>query len=259
MIFIGTLPAGMVAAEPDAAPGADPAHAAVMHDIMPHLAAAAAAMAEGKPVDITALDAVFRRFLADWPESADGWKLLTAYLRFATHGKIPRSESEVLATFLDSPNRSVREFAENQVRLAALRQEPLQLSFTALDGREVDVAKLRGKVVLIDFWATWCVPCIAELPNLKQVYADYHELGFEVIGVSLDQVRDRDKFRALVQRENLPWPQRFEGGGWEDTLARRFNVTEIPATFLFDQTGRLVASGVRGSGLGAEVKRLLKP
>lgn len=230
---------------------------AVTREVTPQFAAAAKAVALQEPIDFEALDTAVRHFLAEWPDTDIGWQLLPTYLRFARVAQPERTEREWLETFLDSPNRSVRAFAKNRLSLAAMKTEPLELRFTALDGRKVDMAALRGKVVLIDFWASWCKPCIAELPNVKRVYAGFHAQGFEIIGVSLDNAKDRQKFVDLVAREGVTWPQRFDGQGWEDSLSRRFTITSIPATFLFDQTGCLVASDLRGSELETAVKNLL--
>ncbi|HZY86294.1 MAG TPA: TlpA disulfide reductase family protein, partial [Gemmataceae bacterium] len=103
------------------------------------------------------------------------------------------------------------------------KSKPLDIKYTSVDGRAVDLSKLRGKVVLVDFWATWCGPCVAELPNVRAVYDRYHAQGFEVVGISLDH--SRDKLAEYVKEKQVPWPQVFfdeEGKrGWANPLARR--------------------------------------
>ncbi len=216
------------------------------------------AMREGREPDLSEIEPALRAFLARWPESETGRGMLPTFVNLKMKTAAAPTEREVLATFADSPNRHAREYVADRLRFFELSKEPFELAFTALDGREVDLKKLRGKVVLIDFWATWCGPCIAEMPNIKQVYADYHEKGFEIVSVSLDAEKDRQKFIDLVTAEGATWPQRFEGKGWKDPLVATYTISGIPAMFLLDQQGMLVSTNARGEALGREVKRLLK-
>ncbi|MBW7893823.1 MAG: TlpA family protein disulfide reductase [Opitutaceae bacterium] len=161
-----------------------------------------------------------------------------------------------LQTLIASDNPSLQKLGEALARTVIGSE--LELKFTAIDGREVDVSKMRGKVVLVDFWATWCGPCIAELPNVKSVYDRYHDKGFEVIAITLDSQRDRQKLLDFCKEHNLPWPQHFDGKGWANEFAEKFAIRGIPAMFLLDQEGRLVSTNARGERLEAEVRRLLK-
>ena len=103
---------------------------------------------------------------------------------------------------------------KTQKTLADLKTKPLDLKFTAADGHEVDLAQMRGKVVLIDFWATWCGPCVAELPNVLKAYEKLHPKGFEIVGISLDS--DRAKLETFIKEKNMTWPQFFDGQGLEE-------------------------------------------
>ncbi len=227
-------------------------------DLNPKFFPAYDAMREGRSPDLSTIEPAFRDFIARWPDSETGRGMLSTFvsLKMATADK--PTEEEVLQTFADSPNRHARAYVKDRLRFFELSQAPFELAFTAIDGREVDLAKLRGKVVLIDFWATWCGPCIAELPNVKQVYSDYHDKGFEIVSISLDDAKDRQKFIDLVAKEEVTWPQRFEGLGWNDPLVKTWTVSGIPAMFLLDQDGMLVSTNACGPKLEAEVKRLLK-
>ncbi len=124
-----------------------------------------------------------------------------------------------------------------------------------LNGKPLSVAQFKGKVVLIDFWATWCGPCIAELPNVKKAYEQHHSKGFEIIGISLDS--DKAKLTSFIEKEHMTWPQYFDGLGWKSKLGQKYGVNSIPATYLLDKEGKIVAKGLRGDALEKEVAKLL--
>ncbi|MBE2284617.1 MAG: redoxin domain-containing protein [Prosthecobacter sp.] len=118
----------------------------------------------------------------------------------------------------------------------------------------------KGKIVMLDFWATWCGPCIAEVPNLTKVYADLKPHGFEVLGISLDSDRTKERLASFTQEKAMTWTQICDGKGWEADLARLYHVRAIPSCFLVDgTTGRLIASGneLRGKSLRPAVEKAL--
>jgi len=124
-------------------------------------------------------------------------------------------------------------------------------------GKPLSVAKYKGKVVMVDFWATWCRPCVAELPNVQETYKKHHEKGFEIIGISLDQ--DEAKLTNFVKAKEMPWQQFFDGKGWGNKLAVKYGVQSIPMTFLLDGEGKIIGKGLRGEELdGAVAKALAK-
>jgi thiol-disulfide isomerase/thioredoxin len=134
-------------------------------------------------------------------------------------------------------------------------REPLALKFKGVDGAPVDLAALRGKVVLLDFWATWCPPCRDETPSIVATYRRLHERGFEIVGVSLDD--DKGKLLSYMKQHGMAWPQHFDGGGWSNALAKQFGISSIPAMWLIDQKGRIVDLEAR-SNLARKVERLLE-
>jgi len=126
----------------------------------------------------------------------------------------------------------------------------------SLTGQPLSVAALKGKVVLVDFWATWCGPCRAELPNVIAIYSKFHGKGFEVIGVSLDS--DRDKLDAFLKKQNgMTWPQFFDGQGWSNALAVKYGVESIPFTVLIGPGGKIIGTDLRGAALESAVAAAL--
>lgn len=132
--------------------------------------------------------------------------------------------------------------------------QPVPLKFNAIKGGKVDLSTMKGKVVLIDFWATWCPPCREEIPNVVAAYKKLHDKGFEIIGISLDQ--DRGALTKYIKENDMTWPQYFDGKGWENEISTRFGIHGIPAMWLVDKEGNLASTDVRGN-LEAEVEKLL--
>jgi thiol-disulfide isomerase/thioredoxin len=124
-----------------------------------------------------------------------------------------------------------------------------------LAGAPLSPANYRGKVLLIDFWATWCGPCVGELPNVLKIYEKHHAQGFEIIGVSLD--KNQEKLANFIKEKNVPWPQYFDGKGWENKLASKYGIQSIPSTFLVDGAGKIIARDLRGADLDEAVAKAL--
>ncbi len=179
-------------------------------------------------------------------------------LQIAEWSDLPRSRDLV---------EEVLRVTDNQPTLANYRGEalhlktrldrvghPLQLAFTALDGREVALEHYRGKVVLLDFWATWCPPCVGGIPRVKSLWNDVHKEGFEVIGISYDT--ERQDLERFVKKNELQWPQFFDAQGSGAAVVQKLGGPGPPSYWLIDQHGVLVDVNA-SSEMERKVKRLL--
>ena len=124
-----------------------------------------------------------------------------------------------------------------------------------LDGKPLSIANYKGHVVLIDFWATWCGPCVAELPNVIKAYEKYHGKGFEIISISLD--KDKEKLTSYIKEHKMTWQQYFDGLGWQNKLAVKYGINSIPATFLLGKDGKIIDKDLRGDALDQAVAKSL--
>ncbi|MGM0392532.1 MAG: redoxin domain-containing protein [Bacteroidota bacterium] len=126
------------------------------------------------------------------------------------------------------------------------------------EGEQVSLKDSMGKVTLIDFWAAWCKPCRVENPNIVKTYNKYHDKGFNIIGVSLDREGQKDKWIQAIEDDNLTWPQVSNLKFWQEPVAQLYGVQAIPAQFILDENGVIVAKNLRGDALDAKVKELLE-
>lgn len=124
-----------------------------------------------------------------------------------------------------------------------------------LDGKEIRIADYKGKVVMVDFWAAWCGPCMTEAPNVVRTYVKYHPKGFEIIGISLDHTKDQ--MLKAVKEKGMTWRQYFDGRGWENAVSQAYGIQAIPATYLVGPDGKVITNQTRGPKLEAELENLL--
>jgi thiol-disulfide isomerase/thioredoxin len=151
-------------------------------------------------------------------------------------------------------------FAQSTAQDVAKAKEntKLNLKFTSMDGRKVDLAAMKGKVILVDCWASWCGPCLKEMPRIKEMYDQYKAQGFEVIGVCLDEAKMKKPDADFLKRHRITWPQRFEGAGfYKDSFTKAQDIKALPTVFLIDKDGMIVDRNARGERLEGLIKKYL--
>lgn len=124
-----------------------------------------------------------------------------------------------------------------------------------LEGEPLSISNYKGKIVLVDFWATWCGPCVGELPNVLAAYKKHHGEGFEIVGISLD--KDREKLTSFMKEKGMTWKQYFDGKQWQTKLAQDYGINSIPATYLLDRKGKVIGRDLRGDALEEAVAKAL--
>jgi thiol-disulfide isomerase/thioredoxin len=215
-------------------------------DPLNRLGAAKEKAAKAKAVD---------EFIAFAPQDERGSELL--YCLSRSFEDEPARQKVLYARIVkEFPKSQWAKVASGLLNRFAAVGKAFDLTFRdAIRGDEISMQGLRGKIVVVDFWATWCGPCVTEMPKMKELHAKYHHKGVEVIGVSLDRSRDEggfDKLKAFVAKNEIPWPQYYEGNSGESDFLRGLGINSIPTVFLVDREGKLFSVDA-----GAKLEKLI--
>lgn len=153
------------------------------------------------------------------------------------------------------PGKAVKTKIDNYKSIAVGSLAP-EFSAPNPDGKVISLKESLGKITIIDFWASWCGPCRKENPSVVALYNEYHAKGLNIIGVSLD--KDATKWKEAIAKDNLTWNHVSNLKFWSDPIAALYNVKSIPATFILDANGKIIARDLRGAELRAKVAEILK-
>lgn len=140
-------------------------------------------------------------------------------------------------------------------KLLAVGSPAPEFTMADTNGKPVSLSSFRGKILVVDFWASWCRPCRQENPNMVRLYADFHDKGLEILGVSLDG--DRNSWMDAIHKDGLRWTQVSDLKRWQNAAAQQYHVSGIPFTVLIDREGRIVAKGLRGAELRQKVQEII--
>lgn len=194
----------------------------------------------------------------------------TQAMRYALGGVIIGLQAKKHPSFSEYASQFIEKFGANTdaVSLDRLKDQMEQaksfvpggsapeIEMETPEGKMMKLSELRGKVVLIDFWASWCGPCRKENPNVVRVYEKYKSEGFEILGVSLDQTKE--KWEAAIAKDGLTWHHVSDLKGWQNEAAQSFGVRSIPDTVLLDKEGKIIARNLRGSALEQKLDQIFK-
>jgi len=193
-------------------------------------------------------------------EDKADFALAKAMFARLTAGKQALGQTDDVAAVAKAwPNTAAGKKAAAKILAANLGagSDPVPFSAKDMDGKDVSPADYKGKVLLIDFWATWCVPCMQELPYVLAAYEKHHAAGFEILGISLDRERNKDKLVQTIKDKGMSWRHVFDGKHWQAEIAQLHDVNSIPFTILIGRDGKVIATNVGGEKLEAMVAKAL--
>jgi thiol-disulfide isomerase/thioredoxin len=184
---------------------------------------------------------------------------ISSVLRQKNNGNFVMYAEQMLALLSGPTDEQARRSLEQQIggmKSFITGAEAPDFAQETPEGKMLKLSDLRGKVVLIDFWASWCGPCRRENPNVVRMYNEYKDKGFEILGVSLD--RDRQRWLEAIAADKLTWPHVSDLQQWSNAAAQLYNVSSIPHTVLVDKEGRIIARNLRGEALERKLAEIFK-
>jgi peroxiredoxin len=200
-------------------------------------------------------DSLSQQFIKAHPAS-----VVSAYLAQAYYEMEPEKLERIYGTLAPQGQQSyygkqIRTYLDEQAKIGLGRTAP-EFSMADTTGKSVTLSSLRGKYVLVDFWASWCGPCRKENPNVVAAYQKYHDKGFEILGVSLDD--KKRLWEKAINADGLTWYHVSDLKGWKNEAAGLYSIKAVPTSFLLDKDGRIIAKNLRGEALHKKLAELLK-
>jgi thiol-disulfide isomerase/thioredoxin len=208
-------------------------------------------MGQGMAAAMAELEKGVRALVKEFPNQPEGYQMLLEVASESEPDKTRQLAQEI--TTSPAPDQ-IKDAARDILKRLERVGKPVAIQFAAVDGRAVDLSKMRGKVVLVDFWATWCGPCVQEVPNVRATFEKLHPKGFEIVGISFD--RNKDSLLSFVDKQKMTWPQYFDGKQWENDYGKQFGIQSIPTMWLVDKKGNLRDLNARAD-LASKIEKLL--
>ncbi len=201
--------------------------------------------------------AMFKKFVSDHSKSFLSPFIIRRYLGTELEYK----ELDEMLSQLSPSVHSSKDYQELKKQAESLKSTAIGMpaaDFALNDstGNPIAISSFKGKILLIDFWASWCGPCRRENPNVVRIYNDYKDKGFEIIGVSFDE--SKSKWIDAIHQDQLTWPHISDLKGWQSYAAKLYSIQAIPATILLDREGIIIAKNLRGEALREKLEEIYK-
>jgi peroxiredoxin len=226
---------------------------------------AEAARKEGKTEEANQLTAEFdklyraesairKQFIMDFPKSYAAMGELLYWTNESNYKEAAELYAAIASELKTTDKAKEIEAHIKNLDVTQVGKPFVDFTMNDVQGNAVKLSSYKGKYVLLEFWASWCGPCRAENPNLREQYAKFKDKGFNILGVSLDDKEDR--WKKALEKDNLPWTQLSDLKGWQNAAAVQYGVRAIPANFLISPEGKIIARDLRGEALNAKLAEI---